>query len=99
MGCILLEAFLGDFPNLIRALKSYADAENVEDFRRQAHSVKGAAAAVSAIGIRTIAERLEKDAKSGKLSNVPESLESLQAAYENFRKRLTITGWIASQKS
>jgi HPt (histidine-containing phosphotransfer) domain-containing protein len=61
----LIELFLEDAPRRVREMVDCHDSGDAETLRRLAHTLKGSAASVSAMRIRTVAARLESAAVEG----------------------------------
>jgi HPt (histidine-containing phosphotransfer) domain-containing protein len=90
----IIEVFLDDIPNQIQALKNFLESGDVVDAIRQAHTIKGAAANVSAEAMRAVAFDMEK---IGKLADQPkeiviskmrEKLLQLDGEFERFKNAI-----------
>jgi CheY-like chemotaxis protein/HPt (histidine-containing phosphotransfer) domain-containing protein len=75
----VLDAFLGDLPLQIQALKESLAAGDANVSGRVAHSIKGAAANVGGEGLRQVAAGMEKAADGGDLDAVKGALAELEA--------------------
>lgn len=60
----LYDAFLGDAPNKVRLLKQALKDKDMPLVVKQAHSLKGASAAIGAVECRRLAEALEMAGRS-----------------------------------
>lgn len=85
--------FLGDIPAQLGNLRKYLEAGDSAGARRQAHTLKGAAATASANGLRAAALKAEEEARAGKLDNVAEVLHLLEEQANLFRAALVEAGW------
>ena len=61
--------------------------------RRDAHTLKGAAANVSAVGLRAAALETEQAARAGELENVRDLLPRLEEQLERLRAALAEDAW------
>jgi HPt (histidine-containing phosphotransfer) domain-containing protein len=78
----LIDAFLEDAPHMIQNMRAALDANDVESFRRNAHSLKSNAYTFGATELGTLARELEFMGKENNL-DVGNRLEVLS---ESFRK-------------
>jgi len=85
----LIDTFLEDAPKMIAEIKSGLATNNVESFRRAAHSMKSNAATFGASQLAALAKELEMLGKENKLSETGDKLKSLEEAYESVRDELT----------
>jgi PAS domain S-box-containing protein len=93
LAAIILKAFLADVPSQLDNLhKSFAEADG-PGARRQAHSLKGAAATVSAEGLRSIVSEMECAASVGDLDRLGELLPQTIEEFEQFKMTLEHAGW------
>jgi HPt (histidine-containing phosphotransfer) domain-containing protein len=85
----LIDTFLDDSPKLIEEMGSALKANNVDSFRRAAHSLKSNAATFGANELFTLAKELEMLGKENKLDETGDRLKTLEEAYESVRKELS----------
>ena len=64
----LIDAFLDDAPNMIQNMQTALDANDVESFRRNAHSLKSNANTFGAMELGILAKELEIMAKENNLN-------------------------------
>jgi HPt (histidine-containing phosphotransfer) domain-containing protein len=76
----LIDTFLEDGPNLIDQLKTASRSNDVESFRRAAHSLKSNAATFGAQELAALAKELEDLARANNLQ-VGNKLEALEEKY------------------
>jgi histidine phosphotransfer protein HptB len=76
----LIDAFLDDTPNMIQNMHTALDANDVESFRRNAHSLKSNANTFGALELGILAKELEVMAKENNL-NVGNRLEVLNEMF------------------
>lgn len=81
---ILLTMMQDEFPDTIAKLFDAYDARDADQIRRNAHSIKGAAANVSALALSNCALRIEQRAKEDDIAAVAALLEELHANYVAF---------------
>ena len=77
----VLEAFLFDCPQQIEELKDQIEAGDAGSAGRLAHSIKGASANVGGERLRQLALRMEKNADSGEMKAVKESMRDLEEGF------------------
>jgi len=85
----LIDTFLEDAPKMIAEIKSGYASNNVEVFRRAAHSMKSNAATFGASQLAALAKELEMLGKENKLQETGDRLKSLEEAYDSVRSELT----------
>lgn len=78
----LLEMFLEEFPAQAKQMREALDSGNAESLSGVAHTLKGAAASLSAVHIREIAARIEGAGRQRQLDSVAEQLDQLDQAVE-----------------
>src|SRR5688572_14262725 len=85
----LIDTFLEDSPKLIEEMESALKVNNLDSFRRAAHSLKSNAATFGANELFALAKELEMLGKENKLSETGDRLMVLEEAYESVRKELS----------
>lgn len=92
----LLVVFKEDAPIQLSCLKEAFKAQDVKLVERQAHTIKGAASNVGAVGVRAKASEIEMLARSGDLSRLPESMiDELKSALRSLEELLKSTDPLA----
>jgi PAS domain S-box-containing protein len=91
---IILQGFVADFPSLLNQLRMRLDAADGPGAALQAHTLKGAAAAVSAGGLHHLAQAMEQAGKSGELHNFGELLPRTLDEFEQFKIALRHAGLV-----
>ncbi len=84
----VIERFLEDMPLQHAALEAYLSAGDTSGARRQAHSIKGASANVSAAALCEAASEMESAAKAGDLDGVKARMTELKSRFETLRQGL-----------
>jgi signal transduction histidine kinase/DNA-binding response OmpR family regulator/HPt (histidine-containing phosphotransfer) domain-containing protein len=77
----VVEGFIDDIPRQIAALKEFLEAEDQQAARRQAHTIKGAAANVGGERLREAAFRMEKAIASGDLAAAEPLVSQIEEAF------------------
>jgi CheY-like chemotaxis protein/HPt (histidine-containing phosphotransfer) domain-containing protein len=90
---IVLKGFLEDMPGQIRSLSERLAARDDAGVRLLAHTLKGAAATVSATDLRAVAKAIEDGVNAGRLDRCTELLSGATAAFERFRESVALAGW------
>ena len=84
----LIDTFLEDAPNMIAEMKSALDSNDVDTFRRAAHSMKSNAATFGANDLSVMAKELEMLGKENKLNETGNRLKSMEEAYASAKQEL-----------
>ena len=84
----LIDTFLDDSPKLIEEMESALKMNNVDSFRRAAHSLKSNAATFGASELFALAKELEMLGKENKINETGDRLRALEEAYEAVRREL-----------
>jgi len=82
----LIETFLEHTPEQINLLAGAAQKGDAESVAESAHSIKGSAGNLSADSIASLAEVIEKMARSGDISTISPILEKLKDEMKRFTK-------------
>ncbi len=82
----LINLFLRDLPKLSTALDSALQQGDAGEVGRQAHTLKGAAANLSAEPVVDLARAMEASARSGDVATAQLRWGSLQAALQTLRQ-------------
>jgi CheY-like chemotaxis protein/HPt (histidine-containing phosphotransfer) domain-containing protein len=93
----VIAGFLQDAPSQLRRLGERLQEGDAEGARRQAHTLKGAAATVSAGGLRAIAYQMEQTAQAGELKRAASLLPRLEEEFEQLKAALRDLGPGSSQ--
>ncbi len=83
----LIDAFLDDAPNMIQNMQSALATNDVESFRRNAHSLKSNANTFGATELAGLAKELEFMARENNL-NIGNRLEILKEAFGKVAEEL-----------
>ena len=83
----LIDAFLDDAPNMLANMSAALAAQDVDAFRRNAHSLKSNANTFGATELGALAKELEFMARENNL-NIGNRLEVLKAAYAQVAEAL-----------
>jgi HPt (histidine-containing phosphotransfer) domain-containing protein len=84
----LIDTFLEDAPKLIEEIKSALSANNVDSFRRAAHSLKSNAATFGASQLASLAKELEVLGKENRINETGDRLKALEETYTFARDEL-----------
>jgi PAS domain S-box-containing protein len=84
----VIEAFLGDVPKQIEALRGYLEMGDATSAERQAHTIKGASANLGGEALRAAAFEMEKAAKAGNLEYVTAHLPELEAQFDTLKEAM-----------
>jgi HPt (histidine-containing phosphotransfer) domain-containing protein len=85
---VLVQTFLEYTPEQIQGIRHALDAGDAREVQQQAHSLKGAAASISAGALRDAALQVELAGKNGALEQVRSLVETLIWEFENLKKAL-----------
>lgn len=87
----MVEAFLEEGAQFVVDLREAYAAEDIDRFRRAAHSLKSNAATFGAINLSNKAKELEELARENKLSDAAQKLEPIFLEFESVRQALLET--------
>jgi CheY-like chemotaxis protein/HPt (histidine-containing phosphotransfer) domain-containing protein len=85
---LIISGFLDDIPLQIQALKDYLKVGDATGAERQAHTIKGASANVSAELLREVAFEMEKSGKFGDLDAMRKSMGELELQFAHLKEEL-----------
>jgi len=94
----IVHAFLEDIPKQIGALKSFLDARNAQGVERQAHTIRGAAAAVCGEGLMNVAFELELVGRSGDLQTATATFAELRNRFERLKEAMKVSNLLDTSK-
>jgi CheY-like chemotaxis protein/HPt (histidine-containing phosphotransfer) domain-containing protein len=89
----VVAGFLSDVPQQLRTLKNKLDAGDAQGARLQAHTLKGAAATMSAEVLRALSSEAQEAAAAGELSRALALLPRLEEQFELLKATLKQSGW------
>jgi len=89
----VIAGFLDDAPRQLRTLKKMLEEGDAVGARRQAHTLKGAAATMSAEPLRALCAEAQDAAAAMELSRALALLPRLQEQFELLRTTLKKSGW------
>jgi len=82
----IVDAFCEDTPRHIAELRESLAKQDLDTFRRAAHSIKSSSKIVGALNLASQAAELEQMARDGKLEDAAGEVESLAASYESVQQ-------------
>jgi two-component system sensor histidine kinase/response regulator len=91
---MILQAFLEDVPTQLSQLRKRLDESDGPGATLKAHSLVGAAGAVSAGGLLTLAKAMERAGKAGELKSLGDLLPRTAEEFDGFKTVLENAGWI-----
>jgi PAS domain S-box-containing protein len=89
----VVKGFLEDFPLQLNNLRQRLDAADGPGAALQAHAMRGAAATLSAGGLRALAQAMEQAGSAGELDNFGELLPRTANEFERLKSSLRRAGW------
>jgi signal transduction histidine kinase/HPt (histidine-containing phosphotransfer) domain-containing protein/BarA-like signal transduction histidine kinase len=94
----ITDAFLEDIPKQIEVLSGFLEAGNAKGVERQAHTIRGAAAAVSGEGLMNVAFQLELVGRVGDLQTATASFAELRNRFERLKKAMKASNLLDTTK-
>ncbi|GAA5316914.1 MAG: Hpt domain-containing protein [Candidatus Pelagadaptatus aseana] len=85
---LLLQTFIDDALTRIPQLREQLDANNADELRRNAHSLKGSSGNVGAAGMTEICSRLESLANQSQLQEAGDIINAIEAEFGRVRSAL-----------
>jgi two-component system sensor histidine kinase/response regulator len=83
---LIMGAFIEDIPLQLARLKQFMLDGNAEGVTRQAHTIKGASANLSALALSHAAARVEELSKNGEPAAAAKMIPQIESEFERFRK-------------
>jgi HPt (histidine-containing phosphotransfer) domain-containing protein len=90
----ILKGFLENVPCVLHRLRKRFDEADGPGATLQAHSLKGAAAAVSAGGLRALAQAMERAGRAGEWNDFGELLPRTADEFARLKTELERAGWV-----
>ncbi len=88
----IVELFIKDIPKQITELKKALENKDASMVQRHAHSLKGASANTSSLGMQEIAFQIEKAGETGDLDIATSLLIKLEEEFEKFKRTIFNSG-------
>jgi len=85
----VIDAFLGDAPELLATLHNSLEDANTEELRRAAHTLKSNGATLGAEGFADLCRTLEQFAKAGDLDEARPLVARIEQQYGPLKEALT----------
>ncbi|MCX6066377.1 MAG: response regulator [Chloroflexi bacterium] len=85
---LVISSFLKDIPLQIQALKDCLEKDDAVGAERQSHTIKGAAANISAQALCDVANEMEVSGRNGDLSAMRERIAELERQFERLNEQL-----------
>jgi HPt (histidine-containing phosphotransfer) domain-containing protein len=95
----IARTFVADIPRRVQALQLCLDADDAKGVAHQAHTIKGAAAAMTCAVLVSLATLLETAGKSGDLKSARTSFENLREELDWVLKAMEASPLLASPAS
>jgi HPt (histidine-containing phosphotransfer) domain-containing protein len=92
---VILGDFLLDAPAQLEQLRILINNGDAPGTRRQAHTLKGAAATVAAEALRTVAFTMETAANAGQLDQCRNLQPRAIEEFERFSSKVQADGWVS----
>ena len=89
----IVAGFLSDAPGQLQKLKQLIEQGNAKAASAQAHALKGAAATVSAPGLRELTIQIQQAVTDGELSRAAALLGPLDKEFGRLAATLSQSGW------
>jgi HPt (histidine-containing phosphotransfer) domain-containing protein len=91
----IARSFLADIPDRMEALRGYLASGDAKAVQHQAHTIKGAAAAVGGEGVAQLALALERSGKAGDLHAAQPDFEALVFEFERLKRAMQASALLA----
>ncbi len=99
LASTVVNRFIEDVPAQLDTLRERLEQADAEGTRRQAHTLKGAAATAAAGDLRDIALAIESAARAGKLGECGALVRAAAEEFERFMRAVAREGWTANDQS
>ena len=87
----LIDAFLGDAPDLVGQMRAAVERGSAEDLVRPAHTLKSSSASLGALTLSGHCKALEASARAGSLDGAAEAVETIATEFDRATVELTAT--------
>jgi HPt (histidine-containing phosphotransfer) domain-containing protein len=94
---IVLQAFLQDFPGQLEDLGVRFGEHDESGIRFRVHTLKGAAAAVSATRLRAVLAEMERAVATSRIDDCAVLLSRVNREFLRFRKSIEGSGWVGQR--
>jgi HPt (histidine-containing phosphotransfer) domain-containing protein len=84
----IIEGFLADLPERIRALRNCIDRGSADLAGSQAHAIKGAAANVGGMALNAAAFEMEKAGRNGRLEEIAALMPELERQFDLLKAQM-----------
>ncbi len=91
---LILKGFLEHVPLQLNRLREVLEHADTEGVLAQAHSLKGSAATVSAVGLCALAKAIENAGNEGRLDRCAGLAAQTEGEVEKFREAVQAGGWL-----
>lgn len=88
----VIQVFLGDIPNKIRAIKLALDNRDATQVRDQAHAIKGAAMNASASALKEAAYQMEQAGEAADIVTADALMPQIEEQFEILKNTLIQAG-------
>jgi CheY-like chemotaxis protein/HPt (histidine-containing phosphotransfer) domain-containing protein len=99
LAATVVNRFIEDVPAQLNTLRERLEQGDAEGTRRQAHTLKGAAATVAAEDLRSLGLAIESAARSGSLDECGRLVSAAAEEFERFRRAAGREGWAPHDQS
>ncbi len=94
LASVVLEGFLGDFPSQLNNLRRRLEQSDAPGAHSQLHTIRGAAATVSAESLLAVALAMAQPGENTLLGRCGELLPRATEEFDRFRNNLERNGWV-----
>ena len=95
---VVMDAFLGEIPKKIEALKRHLAAGDVAGVERQAHTIRGASGNVGGKALCAVAHEIEQRAEAGNLEAVMARMPELETQFTRLKEAMIECGHLRQHK-
>ena len=90
----IVQGFVDDFPSQLNHLRDRLSQADGPGATLQAHALRGAATAISAGGLSTLAQAMERASKAGEWDDFAQLLPQAAGEFQRLERMLSHTGWL-----
>jgi HPt (histidine-containing phosphotransfer) domain-containing protein len=94
LASVVLEGFLGDFPSQLNNLRRRLEQSDAPGVQSQLHTIRGAAATVSAESLLAVAVSMAQPGGTTLLGRCGELLPRATEEFDRFRTTVDRNGWV-----
>ena len=87
---LLIDTFIEDATLRLNRLKQHYTVMDIDDIRREAHSLKGSSSNIGALGFSQLCFVLEEQCRNGSADGIEQRINAMSSEFERVKKALSL---------